>query len=405
MQKIYIRYRHLDTPLNTTSAEQEAIQRFGDDRDEVQGFYFSNRVAGNHIISNTDLNVIHFSDKKAISFIHLFGDIVKKLKKLSAEFEILPDDQIIFTKTETESSYNSQIIGITRILSKIERQSLEYGTILEVFHKHKHIDLASIFQKSKSDQKDEVTYFLALGKDEVVARLYNESKIEATETEVYNYTTKKWMFLPRNTTGKTTLAYCYNEQGYFTKKEIFELDLFYKVIYPPKIKFTFIPIPEGFDITKLIKYDAETETWAQTNEDRIDETYHKITGKKTSKEIVPAQLGTNEVREKPEIRKKFEKLGKSSAIQNLLLENNEIESLSKIDFNLLLIITVYALTDSSQDVRDNVSSILGYDTGLSETAFKNKVKTDFLKIIAPISKVSDLSKIVYENGIKVCKSF
>ena len=25
----------------------------------------------------------------------------------------------------------------------------------------------------------------------------------------------------RNTTGKTTLAYCYNEQGYFTKKEIF----------------------------------------------------------------------------------------------------------------------------------------------------------------------------------------
>ena len=50
MQKIYIRYRHLDTPLNTTSAEQEAIQRFGDDKDEVQGFYFSNRVAGNHII-------------------------------------------------------------------------------------------------------------------------------------------------------------------------------------------------------------------------------------------------------------------------------------------------------------------------------------------------------------------
>ena len=96
-------------------------------------------------------------------------------------------------------------------------------------------------------------------------------------------------------TGKTTLAYCYNEQGYFTKKEIFELDVFYKVIYPPKIKFTFIPIPEGFDITKLIKYDAETETWAQTNEDRIDETYHRITGKKTRKEIVPAQLGTNEV--------------------------------------------------------------------------------------------------------------
>ena len=46
MQKIYIRYRHLDTPLNTTSAEQEAIQRFGDDKDEVQGFYFSKRVGG-----------------------------------------------------------------------------------------------------------------------------------------------------------------------------------------------------------------------------------------------------------------------------------------------------------------------------------------------------------------------
>ena len=332
----------------------------------------------------------------------MFGDIVKKLKKLSAEFEILPDDEIIFTKTETESSYNSQIIGITRILSKIERQSLEYGTILEVFHKYKHIDLASIFQKSKSDQKDEVTYFLALGKEEVVARLDNERKIDVTGIEVYNYTTKKWMFLQKNITGKTTLAYCYNEQGYFTKKEIFEMDLFYKVIYPPKIKFTFIPIPEGFDITKLIKYDAETETWTQTNEDRIDETYHKITGKKTRKEIAPAQLGTNEVVDKPEIRKKFEELGKSPIIQNLLLENNEIESLSKIDFNLLLIITVYALTDSSQDVRDNVSSILGYDAGLSETDFKNKVKTDFLKIIAPISKVSDLSKIVYENGIKVC---